>query len=219
MPGRLRLEYYSDILCVWAWIAERRNRELLLQFGQEVEVHCQFLDLFSDTEARIGVGWADKGGYLGFGDHVRASAQPYETAPVHSDVWSRVRPATSANAHLVTKAVQVLKGDADALALARELRTAFFVEARDIGILGLDLEIAAQLGHSAADLKEVIESGRAIAALLSDNRAAFERRVTGSPTWVMNQGRQMLYGNIGYRVLHANVEELIRRPDHEASWC
>lgn len=219
MSGPLRVEYFSDVLCIWAWIAERRNQELLLGFADRVEIHCQFLDLFSDADKRLGVGWADRGGYAAFGEHVRLSAMPYEDAPVHADVWTRVRPRTSANAHLVIKAVQLLKGDAAARELARAFRAAFFSEAEDIGLLGLDLEIAAQMGHEPAEVREVLESGAAIAALLSDNKSAHERRVVGSPTWVLNQGRQILYGNVGYRVLSANVEELLRRPEHEASWC
>lgn len=219
MSGRLRIEYYTDVLCVWAWIAERRNQELLLTLPDQIELHCQFVDLFGDTESRIGVGWSEKGGYLGFGDHVRHSAEPYDDATVHPDVWTRVRPRTSANAHLVIKAVQLLKGDTAARELARALRVAFFTQAADIGVLGLDLEIAEECGHAPADVREILESGGALAALLSDIKSCHERRVVGSPTWVMNQGRQILYGNVGYRVLHANVEELLRRPEHEASWC
>ena len=28
-----------------------------------------------------------------------------------------------------------------------------------------------------------------------------------------------LYGNVGYRILDANIEELARHPGLEASWC
>jgi hypothetical protein len=35
----------------------------------------------------------------------------------------------------------------------------------------------------------------------------------------MNGGRQILYGNVGYRILNANVEELLKHPEQEASWC
>lgn len=219
MSGLLRLEYYSDVLCIWAWIAERRNRELLSEYGEQIEFHCQFLDLFSDTQTRIGAGWVNKGGYEGFAEHVKKSAEPYGDAPVHPDVWTRVRPKTSANAHLVIKAVQALRGDPAGRTLAIALRRAFFAEARDIGVLGLALEIAEDCGHFAGEIRDIMESGQAIADLLSDGRRAHENRVTGSPTWVMNDGRQTLYGNVGYRLLHANVEELLRRPEHEATWC
>jgi hypothetical protein len=35
----------------------------------------------------------------------------------------------------------------------------------------------------------------------------------------MNQGRQILYGHVGYRVLNANIEELLSHPENKASWC
>ena len=58
-----------------------------------------------------------------------------------------------------------------------------------------------------------------MAALLSDYGASDAQGIKGSPSWVMNQGRQVLYGNLGYRILHANVEELLSHPEQEASWC
>jgi hypothetical protein len=37
---------------------------------------------------------------------------------------------------------------------------------------------------------------------------------------VLNGGRQKLYGDVGYKIIEANIQELIRdpHPDH-ASWC
>ena len=45
--------------------------------------------------------------------------------------------------------------------------------------------------------------------------------VQGSPTFVFNEGRQMLYGNVGYRIIEANLRELLSRPSAEGmpSWC
>ncbi len=45
--------------------------------------------------------------------------------------------------------------------------------------------------------------------------------VQGSPTYVFNEGRQMLYGNVGYRIIEANVRELLSAPAAagEPSWC
>ena len=40
-----------------------------------------------------------------------------------------------------------------------------------------------------------------------------------SPSLVMNEGRQHLNGNVGYRVIEANVHELLRKPVDEMSWC
>jgi hypothetical protein len=37
---------------------------------------------------------------------------------------------------------------------------------------------------------------------------------------ILNQGRQKLFGNVGYRIIEANIQELLREanPD-QASWC
>jgi hypothetical protein len=37
---------------------------------------------------------------------------------------------------------------------------------------------------------------------------------------VLNQGRQKLYGNIGFWLIEANVQGLMRTPgSDDASWC
>ena len=67
---------------------------------------------------------------------------------------------------------------------------------------------------------DLIESGEAHAALHIDFEAKDRYHVPGSPTLVLNEGRQRLYGNVGYRVIEANVHELLRDPrSGEASWC
>ena len=41
-----------------------------------------------------------------------------------------------------------------------------------------------------------------------------------SPSLVLNEGRQTLYGNVGYRIIEANIEGLLREPAAgAASWC
>ncbi len=54
----------------------------------------------------------------------------------------------------------------------------------------------------------------------SDTKDAESLGVKGSPTMILNQGRQKLFGNLGYRIIEANIEELLREPDpDQASWC
>lgn len=220
MPAEpLTIEYYSDVLCVWAWIAERRNQELEEAFGEQLRFNCHYLDVFSDTATRIGKGWAEKGGYVGFGQHVKDAAAPYEDAPVHAQLWEKSQPSTSANAHLVIKATGLIADGETARKLARNLRERFFVHAEDIGRLELVLSAAEELGVERKPLRQAIDGGTPMAALLADNKLAETHNIQGSPSWLMNSGRQVLYGNVGYRVLHVNVEECLRRPAHEASWC
>ena len=69
-------------------------------------------------------------------------------------------------------------------------------------------------------LREQLDSGAAQAALHLDTEARDEYLVPGSPTLVFNEGRQRLYGNVGYRIIEANIRELFHDPQYgEASWC
>ena len=55
---------------------------------------------------------------------------------------------------------------------------------------------------------------------ISDYKDAESLGVKGSPTMILNQGRQKLYGNVGYRIIEANIQELLRDPHpDQASWC
>jgi len=57
------------------------------------------------------------------------------------------------------------------------------------------------------------------AALASDNEAASAMNIQGSPSFVLNEGRQKLYGQVGYRILEANIQALRRaQPADQAGW-
>jgi predicted DsbA family dithiol-disulfide isomerase len=207
------------MLCVWAWIAQRRIDELTDQWGGQITLHHHCVNVFGDTQAKMEKQWSDRGGYEAFAAHVQESAAAYEEAPVHPDLWTKVRPTTSATAHLLLKAVALVDSHAGLVRVAADIRRAFFVDALDVSRLENILPIAETSGQSAEALTDVLVSGQAMAALLSDYTTAEQQGIKGSPSWVMNAGRQILYGNVGYRILHANVEELLKNPEQEASWC
>ena len=70
MDKTLAIDYYTDILCIWAWIAQRRTEELEAAWGDKIELRHRYVNVFGDTQTRIGDGWAKKGGFAGFGEHV-----------------------------------------------------------------------------------------------------------------------------------------------------
>jgi len=219
MNKPLIIEYFTDILCVWAWIAQRRVDELGAQFGEAIQLQYHYVDVFGNTAAKIQAQWAERGLYKGFAAHVVASAAPFEDAPVSSGLWSEVRPATSANAHLFLKAIASACGEQASVDFALQLRKAFFVGARDIAEMSVLYDLLQQHGLSREPIERAISNGAAMAALLADYEKARQQMIKGSPSYVLDGGRQTLYGNVGYRVLQANIEELLKSPDSEASWC
>ena len=219
MNKPLVIDYYSDILCVWAWIAQRRIDELKQGFGDALEFRYRYVDIFGDTQAKIDALWQQKGGYAGVAEHVQHSALDYENAPINPKIWTQVRPATSANAHLILKAIELVYDQQTSIDSALMLRAAFFVDANDIGKLDVLYELVTAKGLNVDLLHTSISDGTAMAALMNDYQVCKLQTIKGSPSYVIDGGRQVLYGNVGYRVLHANIEELAKNPPEEASWC
>jgi len=217
--------YFSDLLCVWAFIAQPRLDEIDAQFGDRVRVEARFCSVFGDTARKMATAWAAKGGYEGFNAHLRHVAAGFPEVTLHPDLWLSVKPASSTSAHLFLKAAQLAELDGElppgsADRLTRALRTAFFAEARDISTIQVQRVTAGAAGVALGAIETRIEDGRAFAALSSDYSDAESMGLKGSPSLVLNEGRQTLYGNVGYRIIEANIQELLRapNPDH-ASWC
>lgn len=229
------VEYFTDVLCVWAYVGQIRLDQLRQNFGDQVRVVYRFLPLFGATEERIRRQWSERGGYEGFSRHVQTVASTWSHIEVHPRLWLESVPASSTPAHLFLKALQLLeqRGELQRADQARagvatgsferaawEIRRAFFCDARNVAHQAVLEDIAGALALPLSRIHGLLENGAAHAALQLDIEAKDRYQVPGSPTLVLNEGRQRLYGNIGYRVIEANVQELLRNPRYgEASWC
>ena len=217
--------YFSDLLCVWAYIAQLRIDAVRRAFGDQVVFEHRVCSVFGDTARKIPATWGQEGGYQAFNAHLRQAVAAFPEVELNPEVWLTARPASSWSAHLFLKAAQLDEaagGGAPGLAeqLDRALRRAFFVEARDIARREVQDEVAAGLGLDLPRIGAAIADGRAFAALASDHQDAEAMRIQGSPSFVLNDGRQKLYGNVGFRILEANIQELLRAPTAtQASWC
>jgi len=219
MAENLALTYYSDVLCVWAHISQARVDEVAERFSEDVSIDYRFCSVFGDTAHKIGIGWAKRGGYAGFGNHLREAVSEFGHIKLHPEIWQRNRPKSSTPAHILMKAVQRVD-KRQCKAVLHELRLAFFERCLDISrwsALKAALEVS---GVSVNDVQEAIDSGAAHADLEADRRDQQTLMVQGSPTFILNEGRQKLYGNVGYGVIEANIKELLRSPAAgAASWC
>ena len=219
MQDKISIDYYSDVLCVWAWIAQPRLEELTNQWAEQISVKHHFVDIFGDSQQKIAQSWGKHDGFEKFAEHVQHSARPFEESRVHPDLWRSVRPKSSAQSHLLLRAIGLVATEEQLVSTALRIRRAFFCDALDISDMDLLLELAVQENVDRDDLLACLRDGRAMAALSSDLKTAADLQVRGSPTWILNNGRQVLFGNVGYRILNANIEELLKNPDDEASWC
>ncbi|HKJ88580.1 MAG TPA: disulfide bond formation protein DsbA, partial [Gammaproteobacteria bacterium] len=149
-------------------------------------------------------------------------------------VWRDVAPASSASTHLFLKSVQLLEegGELSAEPLPElqgrsrfeqtvwELRRRFYAGAEDIALREVQDALARDLDLPLERIRALRDCGDAHAALHADLEHRDRYQIPGSPTFVLNGGRQRLFGNVGYRILEANVRELLHNPQSgEASWC
>ncbi|HHJ14502.1 MAG TPA: hypothetical protein ENJ79_09040 [Gammaproteobacteria bacterium] len=230
MPDRLTIELFSDVLCIWAWAAQVRIDQLKNDYGARVRLEYRFIPVFGAAHARIEQAWKTRDGYTGFNRHLLEVASGWDHVQLNPDVWRHTRPHSSIPAHLCLKAVQQLEqagelGSRDGKetpleSFLRRVRRAFFEQARDIGRREVLEELIQEQNLPLDKVRQCLDDGSAAAALHLDTEARDRYQIPGSPTLIFNEGRQRLYGNVGYRIIEANIRELLDDRHHGlASWC
>ena len=230
----IKIEYFSDVLCVWAYGGQIRMDELKGDFSDDIEIEYRFVPIFGAGRQHVLNVWQDTGGLAGFNQHLKEVGKNWSHVSLADELWTSVSPESSTSAHLYLKAIQLLAKDGEIENTPQphfnnrtlleeaiwQFRDAFFRQGKDIARRCVQDEVADNLKLPKKNIHENIDSGLAHAALHVDDEARHKYKVPGSPTLVLNEGRQLLYGNVGYRIIDANVRELLHNPDHgEASWC
>ena len=225
MSARLPVQHFTDLLCVWAYACQVRVDELVQAEGEAIDLDRRFCSIFGDAADRLAKSWEHRGGLAGYGAHVRSVAERFPHITVHEKCWAEVAPRSSLGAHIFLAGVRHLEREEavspGAFAQAAwAFREAFFGQGRDIGQRAVQYEVAETLGLPIGAIEDCLADSSAHAELAADFDLAKKLDVTVSPTLVLNDGRQRLAGNVGYRVLVANVRELLRQPTgDDASWC
>ena len=230
---KITILYFTDILCVWAYMSQIRIEKIRDKFGSDIILQEHFVSVFGDVESKMEKNWGDKGGVSAYSKFVHEVSQKYDHIEIHPEIWTKNIPTSSTSCHLLLKAIQILESrneiqtisqsDHDKKsafnAVAWELRLAFFRDLADISNYKVQMGIINRLGLPHKKIEELIQNGAAFAALENDLQLKEKFGVSGSPSLVLNEGRQIIYGNVGYRVIEANIQELLNQPENQASWC
>ena len=220
----IRITHFSDTLCVWAYLSQIRVVELEKTFPGRVELDYRYFHVFGNVARKIESAWKERGGLAGYAEHVRGVAAKFGHVAVHEGAWLRNTPRSSMPSHLLLCAVRVLqaRGELDAGALERTawaLRCAFFQQCNDISRRDVLLGIAEQQNLPLASLARALDAGAAHAALAEDLDLARQHAIQASPTMLFDERRKRLTGNVGCRILEANIRELLDSPPGQQSWC
>ena len=220
----IRITHFSDTLCVWAYVSQVRMDELQKNFPGSVAVDTRYFHVFGNVADKIDATWKDRGGLRGYREHVRSVVDKFAHVTLHAQTWERSAPHSSMPSHLFLCAVRLLDSSEGAPGglLARAewaVREAFFKEGADISQRDVLLGVAEQIGVPSAEVERILGTGAAHAALCEDLDLARQHSIQASPTLLFNEGRQRLTGNVGYRIIEANVRELLEGAPGQLSWC
>jgi predicted DsbA family dithiol-disulfide isomerase len=222
--NKVQIDYYSDLLCIWAYIGHARTCELQKQFPQQLEWVWHYLPVFGDVRSKLHKQWQDRGGLAGYADHVKNVAADFNHIKLNKACWTSVKPVSSAPAHLWLAATRLAEQagylpEKSEENLAWALRTAFFEQAIDIAKQQQLIDVSNGIGLDGKAILDRIVDGTAYAVLCQDMLTARDSNIRISPTYVLNNDRQLLTGNVGYRIIEANVKELLEHPQKQQSWC
>lgn len=222
MTSRLKFSYWSDPLCIWALVAQTKLDRVLGELGERVLVDYRIIPVFGSVPWRFAAGpWA-KEGVEGRAAATRRIAEQGGRSDVSGECWRRAKPASSWAPACAIKAVFALdngRGEEAGPAYQNALRERFFVHEMNVALRSVQLELAEEMGLPRGPIEERLDDGSALAAICEDYAEKERLRLQGSPTYVFDGGRAMLYGNFSYGVLHSTVEELVRGIDPGGSAC
>lgn len=222
--SKLTFSHWTDPLCIWAFVAQDQLDRLLAELSSRLIVDSRIVPVFGSVSWRFARGpWAS----AGVEGRVRATSE-IAAAHGHPEVdgscWRNDCPSSSWAPAVAIKAVSALEraGHCDSGSTERyhsALRRRFFVECKNIARRNLQLEAAEELGIARAAIEQRLDDGSALALLWEDFQEKERLKLQGSPTYVFDDGRAILYGNFPYGVLRATVDELLRGLGPEGSAC
>jgi len=224
----LTIDYYSDVLCIWAYSAKIKIDEMKKQFADQISINYRYSPQFVDMHAMLKKNWSDKGGLQGYNAMMHKLNGMFPYVEVHPEIGLKNLPHSSASCHQFLKAIDLLEqrgeiksDDAQNTLLEQAdwlIRLGYFRDAQDVSHHSVLMSFAEQLKLPVAPLETLLSNGEAMAAMASCTTDEKQKLIEGSPTFVLNEGRQRLYGNIGYHIIEANIRALLEEPEDKPGW-
>ncbi|MCW8931753.1 MAG: DsbA family protein [Gammaproteobacteria bacterium] len=224
----LTITYYSDVLCIWGYSAKIKIDEMKKQFGNKIALEYRYTPLFVDMHNMLEKNWADKGGLQGYNKMMHKLNGMFPYVEIHPEIGLKNLPRSSASCHQFLKAIDLLEqrgeitsSDPQDTLLEQadwQIRLAYFRDAQDVSKTSQLMSIAEQLNIPPTSIETLLSSGEAMAALASCTTDDKQKLIEGSPSFVLNEGRQKLYGNVGYHIIEANIQALLETPENKPSW-
>lgn len=221
---RIEFEYWSDPLCIWAFVAQPKLEHVLSRHGTHVAPRYHVVPVFGSIRERFATGTWSKAGPQGRAETTRSIAEQHARTDVSGRCWIDDCPVSSWPVGAALKAVFAAEaagevGPGVAADYQWRMRERFFVDDQNVAKRTVQLELAEELQIPVSTLARRLDDGSALCALWEDHERRESMGLRGSPTFVFDGGRAMLYGNFSEAILTATVEELVKGLDVGGSDC
>jgi len=220
----ITIDYYSDVLCIWGYSAKIKIDEMKKDFGQQININYRYTPLFVDMHAMLEKNWAEKGGLQAYNKMMHKLNAMFPYVEIHPQIGLQNLPHSSASCHQFLKAIDLLEQRGEIQSTDTEntlleqidwlIRLGYFRDAQDVSQQSILLSYAEQLNIPGKAIETLLDNGEAMAALASCTSDDKQKLIEGSPSFVLNEGRQKLYGNIGYNIIASNIRALLEHDDN-----
>lgn len=207
------IEIFSDVVCPWCWIGERKLLTALEDFtGAPVNVRWRAfqLDPGATSEGTPLVDWL-AGRY---GGEATARRMFSQVTSVASEVglelnFDKAISANTFDAHRLIWWSTSLPGDGHRQ-MVDALHKAHFTDGLDLGSVDDLVTVAASLGHDPVVVREFLESPGGLDEVRQELEAGREYGITGVPTFIF-AGKYAISGAQDPATFREVLEEVVRR--------
>ncbi|MCO4747486.1 MAG: DsbA family protein [Proteobacteria bacterium] len=218
-----RFSYWSDPLCIWAFVAQPKLDRVLAEFGDRIAVDYRVVPVFGSVPQRFRDGSWSKQGVEGRVAATRRIAEAQGRDDVTGEGWRKM-PASSWSPGASIKAVFALaeQGVIEAKCATDyqwRLRERFFLDDVNIAHRKEQLALVEACGIPTAKVEAMLDDGTALALLWEDHAEREKLGVRGSPSYVFDGGRTLFYGNFSYEPLRATIEAMVAGHYAQGSEC
>lgn len=218
-----RFSYWSDPLCIWAFVAQPKLDRVIAHFGDKIAVDYRIVPVFGSVPQRFRDGVWSESGIDGRIATTQRIATEHGRTDVSGEAW-RSMPASSWSPGAALKAVFALseRQEVDpkcAVDFQWRMRERFFVDEVNIALRSEQLALVEACGIPRAPVERMLDDGTALSMLWEDHAERERLCVRGSPTYVFDEGRTMFYGNFAYEPLQATIEAYVAGLSPQGSDC
>lgn len=190
MADPLRVTWYTDPHNIWCWGCEPMIRRLQTVYAPSVELVVRQGGLFEDFTP-VRQQWARMSGGR-WTDSVRAFFEAVggqHRMPMDAErMIAAVDDFTSTWPACIAAKAAALQGAAPGLRYLRALREAWCLDARAIHRVGVQTDVAREVGLDLGAFARALDDGTAEAAFRDDRRECEALEVTGFPTFTIGRG-------------------------------